>query len=249
MNPETDIPLILDYLAGKLEGEALAAFEARVAAEPALAEELQVQEGMDKVLKAGRREELDARLRAVRARNHGNDAGNRSGKLPSWTWAAAAVVLLLVVIGVWRLGGSGGPEGLYGEYFERYTVGGPVRSPDGTESPFEVAWGQYLKGEYAAALAFFAGVQPDDSIYDRVQMYAGICELELGKLPEAKKRWESILAKNGNPFSDDARWYLGLTLLKMEDWKGAKGHFEAMQADWPGYRRAAVAAVLRGLGG
>lgn len=238
MVSEKDIAQILDFLAEKLSGEELQTFERRLAAEPELAAELKVQQGMQRVLRAGRREELDARMRRIRERKR-----QAKGRIPAWSYAAAAAIALVVLGGLWWLNAGSSREDLYAQHYSLYTLGGPVRSPEAV-TPFEKAWESYIEGDFEKAQDYFDQVQPGDSLYMQVQLYGALCDLERGNFGYAQLRLQGIAQQLENPLRYDARWYVGLIYLKREEWKAALDVFKALQADKPRYRQAAVAEIL-----
>ncbi|MEM0999923.1 MAG: hypothetical protein AAGN35_22915 [Bacteroidota bacterium] len=236
MANEKDTALILDYLAGKLAGEARVQLEARLAAEPDLAEELAVQRGLNLVLKAGRRRDLEARMRKVSAQVADEAPMEAQVRRVNWRGVGiAAAVLLLAVVGVfiYRGGGPMTPEALYAENFAPYTQGGPVRGTD-PESAYEQAWEAYLGGEYAAAIPFFASVPPRDTIYPQVRVFLGVSHLGAGQPESARAVLGPIAGDPEAAYREVAAWYVGLSYLQEGQAKAAVDHFQ--QGEAAGFR-------------
>lgn len=241
MAKEKDITLIENYLAGRLTTAEVEAFERRLETEPTLAEALRVEQGMDLVLQAGRRDELNARMRSIR-----EGKGQAKPQTPLWAWAAAASLALLVLVGLWQLLPGTTQEDLFDRHFSLYTTGGPVRATD-PQSPFEIAWVDYLDGKYASAQAYFDSVEPGDSLFHRVRMYAAVCAIGRGELDDALRRLDVIAAEKGSPLHTEAQWYRGLVQLRREDWPSARAEFEKLAAEAPWYKAEAVKEILKTL--
>ena len=129
---------------------------------------------------------------------------------------AAAVVVVLVIIGVWAfIGQSTTPQSLYADYFEVY----PGLSNTYGGSDLTVLWSSFSDSfaakEYEACLIILGEVEFSDVGPDYlIHFYGGVCLMSIDK-PEhnrALKEFEEVLMTD-NDLHAQALWYQGLSYL------------------------------------
>lgn len=260
---EATYQLIEQYLAGKLEGEALASFEARLASDPKLRSTLALVGEVDAVLddrdtmafsqtvaeadKAyfvstdGHREETAHAIRQKRAVR----------RFPVWM-AVAASVILLAVVGYFTLsGGSRTPSEIFDEHFSSYEVPGTFRggvdTAKGADSLKMAQYGQafdvYTAGAFKEAIPLLEEIKASYPEERMASFYLGLSHLELGQAKEAIPSLEKAGRGSYTPFGRQARWYLGLAYLKNGDLDSARTSFHEFEYKGGGYQKAAQEIV------
>ena len=131
----------------------------------------------------------------------------RSARWSRWRvgLAAAASVLLLALVGTWLL--ADGPAGV-DDYLVPYETTFAVRGDDtNAASP----WAYYDAGDYDAAAAAFAELDASDA---SVAFYRGVSLLLSGDAAGAVPILRELVARDDHLYVEQARWYLGLALLR-----------------------------------
>jgi tetratricopeptide (TPR) repeat protein len=136
----------------------------------------------------------------------------------AWVWSAqryfalAATVVVVAGATVYLTRPDAG-DALFQEYFEPYPSTQPIvrgASADVRSNALML----YESSDYRGALAAFEDslkAQPDNAT-DR--FYAGLCQLALGRGPEAVSHLESMRKVGGNELQAPAEWYLALAYLR-----------------------------------
>jgi len=199
------------------------AFEADVAAKPALAEELALQREMAALLQGqAQREARRQQLQALSKEYFPTQAtGSKRVMLPRrrllWlATAAAAAVIALVLAWPFLFGPS-----LYEQYAQHPPLALAEKSAEAL-----VDWSATEKafnsGDYTTAAALleqYLSQQPGD---DLARLYLGIAELELDRYDSARRHFLALSAAEDPALKDYADWYLALSYLKAGDEAGCR---------------------------
>lgn len=229
---EKDIALIESYLLGELEGEALAAFEARRASDPAFAELLAVEEEVHALVTYQRRKELKAQLQNMDV----EIAPKRSLRFRPWMYAAAAVLIAGIFLTLRFAGGPADRDALYRQYYAPYSMDGIDRGPA------DSAWlARYEAGDYAAVLRHVDSLpqKTQDSAF--WQLVKGLSLIERGKEAWADDHLRRCRDMRDPSWSHPAWWYLALLELKYGSEADVIRELKGLLAapDW-GYRKRAA---------
>ncbi|MBK7872377.1 MAG: tetratricopeptide repeat protein [Saprospiraceae bacterium] len=205
------------YLSGEMDASEKQAFDAEVAANPQLAEELALQRDMNTFLRGkDRRDALQNQLK-----NIGGDyfkTVEESAKIVQmprrrlrWMIAASAAAVIVTLI-VWQFLFS---PSLYDQYATYAPLALAEKSAttitdwSQTESAFNS--GDYRTAE--AQLTQYLTENPNDQL---ARLYLGICKMELNQLAEAQQIFQSFEDADAS-IKDYADWYLALSYLKAKD--------------------------------
>lgn len=213
---EQDYILIEQHLQGDLKAAQSAAFEARLAAEPAFAKAYEERQLLNAHLNAaGKEEALRGTLEHLGHKHFGNAKAKVRQLSNNRRWlyglAVAAVIALAVLLGgPWLFPG--------GSSYEQFAQHDPLSITErGTSSELatqaEVAFndGKYL--EAVVLLKEYLAGQSDD---ERAQLALAISLLETDKDEEAVIIFERI-AEGSSSLSPYGNWYLALAAVKRGD--------------------------------
>jgi hypothetical protein len=239
MNEENDI-LISRYLATDLPPPALAAFEARLAAEPELAAELQrrkeeltflkseaalpaletqmatlaeqhfLVESEDKTPQAG--PQVPAQDVKEQGQKEGKTAKVRSLNWKRWAPAAGIAAAVALVLLLWNPFSTGEP---YQQFAQYVPLNLTEKSSDNLEAATSAQQAFNAKNyeEAHTQLIKYLQQNPDDN---EARLAFGIAALETNRDAEARAIFTE-LANGTTAFKDDGQFYLGLAYFKAGD--------------------------------
>ena len=84
----------------------------------------------------------------------------------------------------------------------------------------------YAYGDYFKILENFNEISVKDSIYIDVCFYKGLACIELNQIKSAIDNFTKIVLNANNKYTHEARWYLALSYLKVDQIERAKDYFE-----------------------
>lgn len=208
------------YLDGELQPEDRAAFEKELADNPALREELQLQEEAHLLLKHGVREQSRREVSDLFAEEFPE---TRKPSAFPWFRVAAAVLVLAVSIplGIFFFKGPSHSD-LFDSYFQPMedritTMGGPS-----AVDVFQKGLSAYNQEEFTSAIEWFDKVPSGDSLYDYALLYSGNARLAQGKAKKALEEFMRIKEEKGGFPAEARTWYLALCYLKLEQADSAR---------------------------
>ena len=236
---ENNIERIDRYLSGQMDQEEKKAFNAEIAANPSLEEELALQKDMANFLK--RKDQRDI------LKNQLHDISNDYFKtteqdqakivqLPrrrlSWMIAASAAAVITLIL-VWQFL-------LSPSLFEQYAQYPPLALAEKSATP-TIDWSQtetaFNAGNYKAAeiqLTQYLNAYPNDQL---AKLYLGICKMELNQLEEAQQIFQSFSDADVS-IKDYADWYLALSYLKGNNKERSQNILQQITSSSPLYNRA-----------
>lgn len=230
------------FLSDDLSQEERAAFEARLASDEQLAEELALQQlAHATVAEAGR----------ISLRKHLNVLENewqQKQKIPhlrklSRRWLPlAAIILALVVALLWLFRPTTTkPQQLFAETFEPYRSPTPERGLE-NQTIWADASTAYSKASYELSARLFGeSLQTNEDIPDYLAHFYQAISLLAQHPPKATAAIQSldIVLSSDNDFQQQAQWYKTLALLQLGDTQAAAamlknistpGHYKATEA-------------------
>lgn len=213
---EKDYNLIEDFLTGELDAEAIKAFRERLSNDPQFKEVYEVRKSMDIFLKGKKgKEALKQQLSALN-KKHADEGTTlkKSRTIPlsrrAWLMTAAAVALLIIIVGIIKLLP---PQSLYEQYADipemRLTQMGAGSTLDQAETAFN-------KENYSEAYEFLKLHLEESPENVHAQYYLGLAAIESGQFSEAIEVF-SNLDEGTSSYQSLAKWWLAMTYLKMED--------------------------------
>ena len=159
--------------------------------------------------------------------------------------ASAAVIASLFVLKV--LIPSNNPDKLYNSFYEPMSAFSPVtRNINADLMPqFTEAVTMYKDGEYQAAASGFSDLIRQDSSSPVIQFFAGLTQMEVGNYRRASVLLSGVTELSSD-YQTDARWYLGLSFIKMGEREKAISCFEVL-AESEGFYQKKAGNLLRRL--
>ena len=205
--------LIEQYLFGELTGEALLAFEKRMADDTAFAAAVQLEKNLLAGFEALGNQDLKAKLEVIHqeeiAQQPRATIRNLRTPLP---WAIAAVLLFLIGFFIWNWTTTTTPEQLFAQNYAPPTfdtnrgidaeqlqkIGQLYRSED--YHNFTNQYQLYLQNHPATA---------------KDTLYLGIAAMELHQIDIAKNHFQTLF--NNQRLEDDAVWYSALLAIREKE--------------------------------
>lgn len=237
-----DHELIEPYLLGELDESTRRAFEAQMAVDEALRDEVALQRSLVHLLQD------DNALRLRKALDVANRHFTRTKSGPSLRKALPwAAILAMVVAGVglgWWTFLSVDPHSLFERHFEPYPMIWSQRSGDPALRDLTRA---YESGNYDAALTYIQAWERDTATGHAGDFYRAMCLLALGRGGEAAALFEEVAGEDDPLFRDQAQWYLGLSRLQAGDATKARRAFKTIAGAPDHYKKQEAAHILRKL--
>ena len=241
MHPEI-IEQIEQYLLGKLSGDELRAFEQRLANEPDIAEEVELQRQVfDALRMEAKAVSFRAKLAEIEKRiEAGAEATVRNPKFRGHWLVMAAGLLLLAIFCWWIWNKNAGqspttPQALYAAHFSlpESISTAARRDADATATDqqseadqlWNALWGamesQYAQKDFAGALASLQQIQALDTAGEYASetfFYSALLQLKLGQAQMALEAFGKVAVGH----SEDRDWYSALALLALDRNEEAK---------------------------
>lgn len=250
--------LVEKFVSGEMEGSELAAFEARIAAEPELAAEVELERmALEAIREAGAMEigEMLERIHLATPNelmkeeeseeqeveeapdsNGDQQKEKRPKTIDFGNWrsvAVAAAVVLLGVVGfiiVNSLGPGEGPN--HGELFAmNFEPMDDMVSGKAPDSNLVLQGLElYNEKEWKDAAEIFVEVLPTNKYHTLARIYEGICYLNLKDADKAIPPLESAMEKQDPLHNDAATWYFALANLLKGNIPETRGLLEGLKA-------------------
>lgn len=228
------------YIEGRLAGEPLAEFEAKLRSDTSFHREVEefrvIIEGIrasgearfaQQVARwereAQAREAAGTRVRPLDAPRKAPLTPTTPGEEPPstawafpWKWTAAVAAAVLLLLAIWLLPKQGTPSAqtLYASHFEPYPD--LITQMDASQSLQEEAMAQYNSGNALQALTLFGAVLEDDPDNDLIRLYMGVSHMQINELDEAIRTFDQLIQGDVPSYREPAEWYKALALLKAE---------------------------------
>lgn len=207
---------IAAFLKGELPADEMAQVNEHLANDPLDAD---LVAHIADALEAGERiESLEAKAKQVERASFrvGGNATKRNTSVLKW----AAVILVLILPGLYFLTKQPDSDSLYTAYFSPYQDVVTVRGT--SEDSWNLIMGHYNKGEYEQAGNLMSNLDSTEKAQPFFQLYMGITQLSTNKVSDAQRTFSSMVSNKENLYLEHARWYLSLTYLRLGDTSQAK---------------------------
>jgi tetratricopeptide (TPR) repeat protein len=147
---------------------------------------------------------------------------------------AAASVVVLFTLGMLLGNLLNQPltaDQLFEKYYEVPEVTAPPRSDVEIDLLYQEALEYYSNEQFGEAMELFEKVIQLDNTNMEAHMAVGISNIETNKPRKAKESFTMIIEQEDNLYFDQARWYLGLCYLKMDNVDEAQSQFILVATD------------------
>ena len=240
---------IEEYIHNELIGEDLSLFEAELASNKKLEDEIAFIKSIDRALKESDIMRLRANLEHISEEISTNKhkersfAGRFTVRRIALSTVAACMVFLIGISGI--LSESSTSRDLYQKYYNKYASGVTVRSASiNANKILSEALFKYENQDYTAALDLFNQVILSNPGNMAGHFYAGVSLQETGRYRNAIKEYESVIENKDNLFTEQAEWYTGLCYLQTNEDKKAFKQFKKI-AQGEGFYQQKAEAILR----
>lgn len=249
MHDQQTYELIEAWLSGGLSGPELAAFEARLAAEPELRELADLHRDLHA---AGGDAEALAFAEAVAAADAAYHAADDAASpapapvvRPLWrrpsVLAAAASIALVACLSLYLALQTPQSAQLFEQYYAPYAAPAQFRSGEAVlDSQYTAAFAAYNAGDFAQAEERF-GALAGDAEQVTARFYGALSALAQGEagLARAEAALAALSRETGHPYVSQSRWYLALVYLRQDQPDRAKTELEALSRGSGKYARMA----------
>ncbi|MEM0995397.1 MAG: hypothetical protein AAGI49_20355 [Bacteroidota bacterium] len=229
MDKEFDYTQIESYVKGELPAQARQSFEAEIAKDEALAQEVQLYQDIAQVAEwQGLFEEA---AKEMEQQEHGTSSESakviplapkkRATPIRRYlSLAASLAVLVIAGIFLWQNLNRAGQD-YFAEYYQAYPNDiAPITKGEAVSlTDLAQALQTYERREYAAALRLFEAL-PTQS--DTTRFYRSMIALELEDPATAIQNLAAIRQNTTSTFQQAAAWYLTLAYLKQGDTENAQ---------------------------
>jgi len=243
MNPPTQ-QQIEDYLLGRLTEAECKTLEAQLKQQPALKEELKIQQLiLDQIEAIGDRD-MKKKLLAIKASRILKENGSSRRSILFRLGAVAAAIALLV-IGYLLFLSPPAPQKLFAEYYEAYPL--PFASREVGEEGIARLGALYRQKDYKAALPLIQALLESTPADSRLLLARGIAQLNLGELEESIKSFNLLINSQDPLYMDQAQWYMALVRLKLNDVESAKEILRKIAKDQEAFYQEKASELLKDL--
>jgi tetratricopeptide (TPR) repeat protein len=252
----TGLEEIEKYAEGKLAGEEKARFEAQLQEDGSLAEEKAAYHTLVSGIKAVERQKM---LRSLQETDAMMPDVEQEDKKPLWTinrlhirrevyyWAAAAMVLMILVPTYYFVQQGQHSEQLFSQYFSPHTE---TLIPISAE-----ARKNYQQGNYSLAVRILEEAETylmndgkkQDTAELANQFYQGNAYLALNQPKEAISCFLFTLEDHSGLYREESEWYLGLSYLKVKKVNEARRMLEKIAAQPPHAHYEEAVRLLKNL--
>ena len=213
---------IEQYLADELSPEDKAAFEARLAEDPALKRRMKIARQLDEAFDGAEVFALRKELHAIRELR----SKPKLRRFPRWSYAAIAAAVVILVL-VWVNVGppSQSPEALFADNYSAYPMLINSRA-DSVSDELGAAMVAYQNGEYAFAAEAFGSLQSETVRPEFLRFYEAVSLLGAKDGAGAIR----ILTVLDLPeLAEPRQWYLALAYLQSGQPEAAKDELKKIQ--------------------
>ncbi len=252
MNLEEKYEWIEKYLAGKLSGEELAGFNAKVKQDAGFAQEVNLHREVQETIKDKNLHKLRSTLKKVDSgwTNPSQDGPTKVVSFPYLRWASVAAIGLLLLLAYQFL--LPNPTTTLAEnfdtHFQPYKM--ILNQRDGDESNvYQIKLKQAIKAyeneNYAQSGLLFEELNREKPGQISTQFYQAMSNLAAQNTESAIVGFKDLLKKKDHLFEEQSEWYLALAYLQLGNPEQAKDILQKITPEAFNYKEAR--AILKSL--
>lgn len=238
-----------NYISNELSLEEMASFDAELASNTRLQEEINLIKNIntalaeDDVMRLRNNLHNIAAQAAAEKQNQRAFAGKFNLKRIVTSTVAASIIVLLGLSGV--LTKQQSTSDIYQKFYSKYEIAGTVRSANINENKiFNLALQKFENKDYTEAINLFGQVISNDPSNMAGHFYSGISLQENGKYSSAMSEYKTVIENKDNLFTEQAEWYTGLCLLQTNENKKAYKQFKKI-AESKGFYQQKANDILK----
>jgi len=219
--------LIERYIEGDLTSEEAKSVEQLIASDPDFKNEFNLRLDVNKAISEKDIMELRYKLSMIHRQETSHSTGTVRQLFEKRWHLVAASITILVIIGSILLNNinNQGPDQLFEKYYSSENAVFTTRSGENTEnSDLTIGLQKFQKQNYNEAINLLK--KNHDNVVS--EYYLGISYIETKQFTEAKAAFHYILEQENNLFTEQAQWYKGLCLLKLDELNEAKQLFTSI---------------------
>ncbi len=224
MSTKNNNQQIDDYLMGRLQGEALAAFKSRLDQETDLMKETEIRAAMLEQLNTLGNMRMKERILKIKKEVHQKEQHQFKRRRLFKVLSAAAAIFLVGLITYFWMQQNNIPlnhSQLYATNYEAYSI--PFGSRTTGENKTLIDAGAfYQQKKYNDALPLFEQLNTPANEDPRIPFALGICYMESKQYRKATTTFQALADNSANLYHDQARWYSSLAHLSLGDIEAAK---------------------------
>jgi len=216
--------LIERYIDGDLNAEETKTVEQLIASDPDFKNEYNLRLNVNKAIGEKDIMELRYKLSMIHRQETSHSIGIIRHLFEKKWHLVAASITILAIIGSFLLNNlnNQGSDQLFEKYYSSENAVFTTRSGENPEnSDLTVGLQKFQKQNYNEAINLLK--KNRDNVVS--QYYLGISYIETKQFTEAKAAFHYILEQESNLFTEQAQWYKGLCLLKLDQLEDAKQLF------------------------
>jgi tetratricopeptide (TPR) repeat protein len=232
------------YLDGKLTGDELRKFEELLRKDPVLADELDKYKKLHAVAEeivAGesadqqakddiadfRQQDTEQDIDLQNFRQALKKAGRRRIS-PFWYAAAVTIVTVITLAIILLLNSKTEMNELYARYYEPYHQSERIFEITRSNDDLYFAVQLFEAGDYSRASLLFNQLADSTGLTRYARFYSGLIYIHQEKWELAIESFMQVIACGASDVLNDARWYLGLCYLRVENPSTAREQFEML---------------------
>jgi len=230
---------IARYAEGEMSAEERSAFEAALASDATLQQQLALYRDAHDSLQQhfstdGQREQLKGTLHSLRGEFF-NEASQPARVVSMKRWlrgAVAVAAVLIAVVFVWQF--------MQPDLFEKYsatTMDVTIERGEQAEDLLLNAQKAFDNKDYSSAARSLAQIRQTDTANSLVNFYYGVSLLQTNRIPEARTIFTQLYAGQ-SAFKFEAAFYQALTFLKEDNKALCKEWLQKIPADALNYNKA-----------
>ncbi len=216
--------LIEAYLDGTLSQEEQQKFEKSMNEDKELAKEVALSREINEAIRDEGTIQFRKLVRYI-IKTKSNRFGTiiRALKIP-----AAAVILLLISVSIWRIVSTTSPSELYTSFYQPYPTDTSVRSAVRPADNMNMAYKLYGEGNYKASFNILQNHIKEENNDLTAHFYVALNAVELGLYNVAIDEFRIVENDPSSPLLLHARWYLAMTYLRLDQPVEAKKYLEML---------------------
>ena len=218
------------YLNEELDEHALALFEDELIYNSGLSADVNFHRDVDKAISETDVMVLRGNLRNIAREQHdqtNEKLGITTPKTKNLFWyAAASVIVLMVVFTSLMRSRSYTSQQLYANYYQPYKSGESVsRSASSSYNGLNTALREINQGNYQDALESMSVIPAKERDGYSINFYSGVAYQELGEYNRAIGSFTEVVHHGDNLLVEQSEWYIGLCYLRIDERQKALEQF------------------------